>query len=398
LKPRALFLVPADYDALRRKGVDRMILERDEAGFFERVVTVHPLALHDRTIDLTAVHCIHEFSVGRALRGQSGFVARLAAPLRLMRLMAHVARIARAERVDMVRANDPYLMGLFAWWVSRVAGVPFCVSLHADYAKRFQLTPKGWWGHTLRRVASVIPRFVLPRAALVLPIREHMVPWLEASGSRPGTIRVIPHGIDMAPFTDAQRVDTRAVFDIPPGAPIVSFVGRLTPDNYARDMADIVERVARSRPAVVFVLLGEGPEEPYLRQRFGAFSRAVRLLPFQSYEQVVALRRTSMVSLCLMGGFSLIEACAARSAVIAYDVEWHRELVQDGITGYLVREHDVAGVAAAIERLVDDPAAAAAMGEAARSVAFARHDRNVTSRIKRELYAELLERRELAAS
>jgi hypothetical protein len=176
LKPRVLFLVPADYDELRRKGTDRMIQERDEDGFFERVITIHPLARQARTVDLNPIHRIHEFALGRALGSQpSGIRARLSAPFRLAAVFRAVVRIARDERIDLVRATDPYLMGLLAWRVSRALRVPFCVSLHADYTKRFALTPKRAGGAWLRRAARFLPSFVFPRA--------HMPIWCCPSGS-----------------------------------------------------------------------------------------------------------------------------------------------------------------------------------------------------------------------
>lgn len=397
MKPRILFLVPAEYDALRRKGVDRMILERDEGGFFERVVTVHPLGSHQRTIDLDAVHRIHEFALGRALgSGVSSVRARLTAPFMLLTVFHAVVRIARAERINLVRANDPYLMGLLGWRVSRKLGVPFCVSVHAAYAKSFELAPKRGVADWLRRFAGLIPPFVIPRADMVLPISKHLVQDVERAGGRQAAIRIIPHGIDIAPFTNPPAVDARALFGVPGQATVISWVSRMSGENYSDEVADVVERLVRRRPGVVFVLVGEGPNEIQLRHRLldrPQLAAAVRILPFQSYDRVVALRRISAVSLCLIGGFSLLEACAAGSPVVAYDVDWHREIVQDGLTGFLVKEHDVNAVVAALEQLVDDPVTAAAMGRRAQRTAFARHDIRATSQIKQNCYQELLDAR-----
>jgi glycosyltransferase involved in cell wall biosynthesis len=195
----------------------------------------------------------------------------------------------------------------------------------------------------------------------------------------------------MTPFQRAAGGDPRALFGIPEHLPIVSFAGRLTPDNYIGDVAAVVERVLRDRRDVAFVIAGDGPEADALRRRLDGHSAHVFLLPFQPYDRVVDLRRGSLASLCLMGGFSLIEACAAGSPVIAYDVEWHRELVQQGATGFLVAEHDVDGVVAAVHWLLDHPLDASRMGADARRLAMARHDIQRTSQIKRDSYRELLE-------
>jgi glycosyltransferase involved in cell wall biosynthesis len=389
-------VVPADYEELSRKGVDRMILDRDEGGFFERVVTVHPLASRTRTIDLGPVHRIYEFSLGRKpSRRGLGIVTLAVAPIRLTGVLLAMIRIARNERVNLVRATDPYLMGLLGWVVSRSLGIPFCVSLHADYDTRFRLTPRRGAAGWLRRLARRLPMFVIPRADMVLPIREHMVASLTTAGAARDAIRVIPHGIDMTPFSGSPDPLDRARLGIPERARVISFVGRMSDDNYAADMAAAIERVARRRKDVVFVLVGEGPREGELRARLlgrAELAASVRMLPFQPYERVVSLRRLSVAALCLMGGFSLIEACAAGCPVVAYDVEWHRELVQTGVTGYLVAEGDVDALVAALEELIDDPERAAAMGQAARRAALDRHDIRRTSKIKQECYTELLER------
>jgi glycosyltransferase involved in cell wall biosynthesis len=376
LKPRILFLVPAELEALRKKGVDRMILERDEFGFFERVVTIHPLTATARIVDLNATHRVYELG-GRL------------SPLSLARVCRDAVRIAREERVNLVRATDAYLMGLIAWRVARALGIPFCVSVHADYAKRFALSPAAGARRVMRGIATRLSPFVLRRADLVLPIRESLVPALVAAGAAASRIRVIPHGVDLSMFNASDAMDCDD-FDVPAGKLIVSVVGRLTADNYAADLEAAIARVAGRRKDVMFVIVGEGPEAPRFQRLLDEYPDAVRVWPFQSRERVARLRRRSAASLCLMAGFSLIEACAAGSPPIAYDVEWHRELVQNGVTGYLVAEHDVDGVVGAIERLLDTPAERTAMGARARALAFERHDLAATSRIKQQCYTALL--------
>jgi glycosyltransferase involved in cell wall biosynthesis len=62
----------------------------------------------------------------------------------------------------------------------------------------------------------------------------------------------------------------------------------------------------------------------------------------------------------------ILEAMAAGRPVVGTDVGGTPELIQDGETGLLVPRHDPAALAAALERLLDDPALAARLGAAAR--------------------------------
>lgn len=369
-----------------------MILERDEGGFFERVVTVHPLAMRNRIIDLNAVHRIHEFSAGTCLHPASA-AGLVALPFRLVSIVRRVLRIVREERIDVIRATDAYLMGVLAWIVGRTARIPFCVSIHAPYDTRFALTPKAGVRRLRRVLAGMMPRFVMRRADLVLPIRQHLAESAIAEGAAPGQVRVIPHGIDLAPFDAPSAFDVRRELGVPEGAAIVSFVGRLAGDNYIDDLLGVAERLAARRDDFVLVIAGGGDLAPRVDQwlaRSDRFVRRVRVVGFWPYEKVIALRRASTAALTLMGGFSLIEACVAGCAPVAYDVEWHRELVVDGTTGFLVPEGDVDAAVASVERLLDDRALASRMGLAARLLASERHDVRRTSQIKREAYQLLL--------
>jgi glycosyltransferase involved in cell wall biosynthesis len=91
-----------------------------------------------------------------------------------------------------------------------------------------------------------------------------------------------------------------------------------------------------------------------------------------------------------MGGFSLIEACAAASPVIAYDVEWHSELIRDGETGFLVAEHDVDRLTFVVSRLLDDPDLGVTLGMRAQELAVSRHGLAPTTAAKRNCYLEVL--------
>ena len=87
---------------------------------------------------------------------------------------------------------------------------------------------------------------------------------------------------------------------------------------------------------------------------------------------------------------SLIEAAACARPLVAADVPGCREVVSDGVDGLLVPARDAPALACAIARLLDDPALAARLGEAARAKALAEYDeRRIVARTL-EVYRELV--------
>lgn len=400
--PRALFIVPSDLDSLERKGVKDMILERDEGGFFERVVTVHPFAERTRKVDMSDTHVVLEFALPQVKQGRFFRpLGWLRFSIQLIRLAVRIRLIMGKERIDIIRANDPYYAGLLGWMASRLPPRrPFCVSIHADYEKRYELD--GHRGATVvlgsRTLARRLERFVLSRAQMVMPIRENLAERAVTMGAQPSRIRVIPHGIDLSQFQEPIRDNIRARFGLVEGKKILSFVGRLSRENYVDDVLQLAQLLFLQRQDFQVVIVGGGQEEASIRRQVAAdpsLHKTVRLVGFQTREVAIELRRLSHISLCPMGGFSLIEACAAATPVLSYDVEWHHELVHDGVTGFLLPEGDVAGLARAAARLLDRPDCAKRMGIGARELAMSRHNLSATSATKVSCYLDLMSSRQI---
>lgn len=391
MRPRALFLVPSDLDGLRKKGVAHMITERDENGFFDTVITVHPLAFTNQTLQLNAAHRVIEFNLRAFLppRGLNWFLLPLL-PLRMTGVLGRLWRLIRQERISLIRANDPYLMGVMGLVLARLCGIPFCISIHADYAKTFRVKPKTGFGAFVRWLAAPLPRFVLPRADRVLVISEYLKGKL--TGIPEQNIRVLPHGISMSFDQDAE---VRETLNIPATAAIMSYVGRLAADNYVDDLLQIATRVIAARKNTVMVIVGGGELEDSLRARITCFPDVcdrILLTGFRPNAFARSLRAIADVNLCMEDGFSLLEACASGRPVVAYDVDWHGEVIDDNVTGRLIPLHDIDAYCDAIQDLLDHPDDALRLGRNARAFVVERHAIARTSQLKRHCYEELLSR------
>lgn len=387
-KPRILFLVPEDYAALDAKGIAHMILERDEQGFFEKVITVHPLANKKMILELNDRHMLYEFNLRQFFYPNKMGILMPLLPIKFLSMIRQLTKLIRKEKIDMIRATDPYFMGLIGLTLSRLTRIPFCISIHSDYKLVFALTPQTGFKNFLRIGAKWMPDFVSPKAQLVMPISIYLK---QAVSSRVNDerIKIIHHGID---FDFQPDFDLRDKFNLPTNKKIISFVGRLSKDNYMDDILQVVERLSLIRDDFILVMVGGGELESYIKDWISQrpqLASSIRLLGFQPNHIGRSLRYISIMSLCLMSGFSLIEAAAAASPMISYDIEWHGELVSTQETGFLIKEKDVNGVYEAICFLLNNPDIAAEMGQRARKKAYQYHDIKKTSQLKRCYYQEL---------
>lgn len=371
---KILFLISGSYSALNKKGVDKLLLERDEFGFFEKVYSVHYRSDKNKIIRLNRIHTIIDID--------KNIVSTIIA----------LKRLVKKEKIDIIRATNPYMLGYIAYILSMITNVPYCISIHADYHKRYLLCrdPNNSFYRFIRNIRIMIERFIYFKTDMVLPIRESLKRYVLTVNKNLKNIRVIPHGIDTSPFKKNINIsEVKKKFKLGDNK-IITFAGRINKDNYLYDVIEIAKNIVSQRLDVLVLIIGEGDLKQKLMKKVESKKyKMIKFLGFIPNSDVIDIRMVSDIQLCLMGGFSLIEAAAAGKPLISYDVEWHYELVKNNDTGFLIKEHNIDEAVNSINNLLDNPDLAKQYGSNARKLAFMNHDINMTSKIKIECYKEI---------
>lgn len=172
-------------------------------------------------------------------------------------------------------------------------------------------------------------------------------------------IDVVHPGVDLDTFTPGDRAAARAALGLPPGEPVLAFVGRIQPLK----APDILLRAAAKLPGVRVVIAGgpsgSGLAAPdtliALADDLGIADR-VTFLPPQSREDLVTVYRAAdlvaVPSYSESFGLVAVEAQACGTPVVAAAVGGLPVAVRDGVTGSLVDGHDVGDWAHAIDALL----------------------------------------------
>jgi glycosyltransferase involved in cell wall biosynthesis len=160
----------------------------------------------------------------------------------------------------------------------------------------------------------------------------------------------------------------------PPAEQRLLCVGRLIPIKGHIVLLRAFAQVHAEFPEARLAIAGRGPLEPALR----ALARELRIGDAVEFLGHVApiqseIERSTVVVVPSMGeGFGMValEAMERSRPVIAAAIGGLGELVQDGVTGYLVPPADVEPLARSIGELLRDPGKARTMGEAGRERAL----------------------------
>lgn len=288
-----------------------------------------------------------------------------------------------ARRLDGPRAA----LRLGERYAAAVAPVAGGAMLPATYAgmrlrrRRFVLWGSVWAdprGGAKAALAAPLLHHVYRRADAIVTYGPHVSRHI-ARWRRRGAVFVAPQSVDGALFgraVSAQEIAAwRAAHDLPADAPLLLYVGRLVPEKGIATLLDAWRLVHAAHSQARLVAIGDGELAPALRAAAG--DGVVLLPPVDAEALPVAYAAATAVTLPSIPtprfrepwGLVCNEALHQATPVVATEAVGAVAggLVRDGETGLVVPAGDAPALAAALERLLEDPQLRTLLGEAGRA-------------------------------
>ncbi len=269
------------------------------------------------------------------------------------------------HRAEVVHLASPVFLGAHGAAVARRLGLPAVAVYQTDlpsYARAYRLGRAGeafaWrW---LRGIHNAAARTLAPSTVTATGLL----------GQGIGNVWLWGRGVDTRRFDPAKRSQQlrAALLAQGGGELIVGYIGRLATEKRVELLAGIT-----ALAGVRLVIVGAGPAEAMLRQHM---PDAV-FLGERRGEELAAIY-ASLDVFVHSGpyetfGQTLQEAAASGLPVVAPAAGGPLDLVDHGVTGYLVPPSDPGAFTAAVARLAADPAARAAFGAAGRRKVLSRN-------------------------
>ncbi len=296
-------------------------------------------------------------------------IESLARPIRPgedVRALIELVSIVRSYRPDLVHTHLSKA-GLLGRTAAMLAA-PRAVRVHTFHGTVFA----DYFGRRASAGIRMIERTLGHRtdAVLALSQRQRQELLMERI-CHPGQIRVVPLGVDLGRFGGEDRSVARRRLNLDPGDPMVLSIGRLVPikrlDRLIRAFAEALESV----PAARLVVVGDGTERPSLealvaelgigpRVRFAGWSTDAP--SWYAAADIVALSSDREGT-----PLAVIEAAASSRPVAATDVGGMADIVEHGVSGFVVPRADQRELSTRIVQLLKDPSLRMRMGLEART-------------------------------
>ncbi|SDJ01687.1 glycogen synthase (ADP-glucose) [Frankineae bacterium MT45] len=310
---------------------------------------------------------------------------------------------ANVGEADLLHSHTWYanLAGVLG---GQLNGVPHVLSAHSLEPQRPWKAEQLGGGY---RISSWAERQAYESAAAIIAVSAGMRGEILSSYPfvDPAKVHVIYNGIDTGLYQPRPETDVLEQFGVDPQRPSAIFVGRITRQK------GLVHLLAAARdfdPSIQLILCAGAPDTDEIAAETKALvdelqrtrTGVIWIRDMLPRPQVVQLLTHATVFVCPSIyeplGIVNLEAMACATAVVASDVGGIPEVVDDGATGTLVHydvkapEEFEAGIAAAVNAVVADPARARAFGAAGRERAVGKFGWAAIAAETVQLYASLL--------
>lgn len=289
-----------------------------------------------------------------------------------------VADVLKAEQFDVLHAHSPLMptLPLLALRASDCANVG---TFHSDFDRNVLYFA----------LARFLQRY-LDRLDAAIGVSDTALHGLRRYFKAPW--RVIPNGVDVAMFASGGR---RPEFD--DGRANVLHVGRFDPRNGVDRVIRAWVGVRRAGTDARLILVGDGPLRPAYEAMVPDDLRGdAHFVGFVESDERPSYYASGDVLLCpaVGGTFGIIavEAMAAGCALVTADTPGFRNVMRDGVQGFMVdlaADASCARLAARTRQLLDDVGLRRRCADAGRATA-ARFDWPVVTRQVLGVYEEIL--------
>lgn len=273
-------------------------------------------------------------------------------------------KICKKEKVTLIQCHE-FLMNFYGSLIGLLCRIPVVTTVHGRYY---------YWEKARRRMAM---RFAASHSQMVTVSQELTKFLVDKVGIPIENLKTIYNGIDLQQYRNSDAVGSRlALPGVSDQVQVVGTVGNLYPVKGQTYLLQAMPLILKECPNTMFVFAGRGELEKVLKKEALdlGIEKYVRFLGFVADvpKFLNTLDVFTLPSLAEVFPLSVLEAMAHGLPLVVTNVGGNREIIEDGVSGYIVQAADHEALADKIVCLLKDKKLAQEIGERARETVQAK--------------------------
>ena len=359
-----------NFESIHKKKLYEAIYARDLNGFFEKVWSVHPFGNIDnkkmrikdfckfKKYKISNKHYFIEGKMGRYHFFRNFKMINFL--ISQVEIFFYLKKLIINEKIDYIKANDPHYNSLLAFLLSRLTKVPFIVRVSGNFEKIFNDTKKPIMKRffRFRFIEKNFEKFIFKKSSYVIAPNKDNLRYAFSYGLNKEKGSVVRYGSliykrhlenpklrkDNFFFKKELKIKNNYLYLI--------YIGRLEKVKRVLDLIYIIKNIKDRK--VKLIIVGKGSLEVELKEKIDFYNLKdkVFLLGEKDQEWISRCLPNCSCFLATHTGRALAEASFAGLPTVAYDIDWHSEIISDRENGFLIKTGDYKSFAEAILKII----------------------------------------------
>ena len=154
----------------------------------------------------------------------------------------------------------------------------------------------------------------------------------------------------------------------------------------------MMNEIQISENNIELYIIGEGSMRNEIIEKIKYFglNKKIFLLGDQSQEFIAKILRTVDLIISPLTGRALFESLLSGTPIIAYDVNFHKDYIIEGLNGILIEDRNYKKLAKTVLSIKTKPIFLKKIGQNARKMALKKFNVNQITKIQRQMYLDLI--------
>lgn len=284
--------------------------------------------------------------------------------LDVIKIFYRLSWILKNQGIDLIHAHlpDSSMLSIVTGYLCRT---PVVITIHNNKTLPERQAPYR------DRIRTAIEKFLFRRANALIAVGNDVKDTQQVVLGSDIPIVAVFNGVDVDRFTKSINVeDVSAQLGFPLSCTLLLTVGRLETQKGHSILLKAAAELSRRSIPVELLWVGTGSLQNSLKIEAASLgvSENIHFLGHRDDVEKILAASDIFVLPSLYEGIpvALLEAMAAGKPIVATDIKGNRELIENGIDGFLVPEQNHLDLAEAIALMIADSERACIMGQAAR--------------------------------
>ena len=347
------------YSELCRRKSLNVVITRDLSNYFSKVISVHPLAdLTEKNEKfnqsffiinkINKTHTFYEFKSGNHKE------IRILEPFLFfyyqIKMIRKLYKIIKNENINFIKSGDLLYAGLISYLLSKLTNVKYFVRVGSNNNKIREVTKKPMQKKLYRFIfiEKFFENLIIKNATHLFPANSDNLNFVKSynhSNDKLTTIRYGPlinenHYID----PKKRKISIDEIIKIrEKNKLIILCIARLEKEKLVEDVINVFKNLVKEKNDINLYIIGDGSLKHQLLKQINQNNLTDKAFIMSNKNQDWIYEMLTITTLVISPhtGRALCEAALAGSLIVAYDIDWQKEIIIQNQTGMLAEYKNV---------------------------------------------------------